>query len=116
VRSEGDEMNRRDFFRSTAWLGSVLASGPLLADGLSGEVQEEAAAASADKDGWVPLFNGRSLDGWYTFLPSTGKNSDPKGVFKVEDGMIHILDIPVSTKHQEDPRRIQVGDEAISAA
>lgn len=51
--------------------------------------------------GWVSLFNGRNFDGWYTFLPSTGKNKDPKGVFKVENGMIHVLDIPVTTEKQE---------------
>ena len=33
-------------------------------------------------------------DGWYTYLDSNGKNKDPKGVFKVENGMIHILDVP----------------------
>jgi hypothetical protein len=94
-------MNRREFFRSPTCLGSLLASGSLLAGESTGGVQEETADALADKGGWISLFNGRSLEGWYTFLPSTGKNSDPKGVFKAEDGMIHILDIPVSAKHQE---------------
>jgi hypothetical protein len=55
----------------------------------------------ATEDGWVPLFNGKNFDGWYTFLPSTGKNSDPKKVFKMENGMIHILDIPVTEEIQE---------------
>jgi len=58
-------------------------------------------APSPESDGWVSLFNGKNLDGWYTFLPSTGKNADPKRVFKVEDGMIHILDIPVTGDKQE---------------
>lgn len=51
--------------------------------------------------GWTSLFNGKNFDGWYTFLPSTGKNVDPKKVFKVEDGMVHILDIPESDEKQE---------------
>ena len=55
----------------------------------------------ADEAGWVPLFNGHNFDGWYTFLPSTGKNKDPKGVFKVEKGMIHVFDIPVTNEKQE---------------
>ncbi|MGC2181995.1 MAG: DUF1080 domain-containing protein [Terriglobales bacterium] len=58
-----------------------------------------ASAASGEKpdsDGWVPLFNGRNLDGWYSYLDSSGRNKDPKGVFKVENGMIHILDVPMS--------------------
>jgi len=51
--------------------------------------------------GWISLFNGKNFDGWYTFLPSTGKNADPKKVFKVENGMVHILDIPESDEKQE---------------
>ncbi|MEX2512152.1 MAG: neutral/alkaline non-lysosomal ceramidase N-terminal domain-containing protein [Cyclobacteriaceae bacterium] len=36
------------------------------------------------------LFNGQNLDGWYTFLKERGKNNDPKNVFTVKDGNIHI--------------------------
>jgi hypothetical protein len=36
------------------------------------------------------LFNGKNLNGWYTFLKESGKNNDPRKVFTVEDGMIHI--------------------------
>jgi len=50
----------------------------------------------SENDGWVPLFNGKDFSGWYTYLDSSGKNKDPKGVFKVENGMIHILDVPMS--------------------
>ncbi len=50
---------------------------------------------------WMPLFNGRNLDGWYTYLPSKGRNNDPQGVFKVENGMLHILDIPDRGQRQE---------------
>lgn len=59
-----------------------------------------AQVGSADT-GWVSIFNGKNLAGWYTYLPSTGRNSDPKGVFKIHDGMIHILDIPVAVENQE---------------
>ena len=45
-------------------------------------------------EGWSPIFNGRDLVRWYTFLPSTAKNNDPKGVFKIREGMIRVLDIP----------------------
>ncbi|WP_158858539.1 neutral/alkaline non-lysosomal ceramidase N-terminal domain-containing protein [Lunatibacter salilacus] len=38
----------------------------------------------------VKLFNGRNLDGWYTFLTESGKNHDPKNVFTIKDGIIHI--------------------------
>jgi len=36
------------------------------------------------------LFNGKNLNGWYTFLQDEGKNKDTKGVFKVHDGVIHV--------------------------
>jgi hypothetical protein len=58
-----------------------------------------ASAASGEKlesEGWVPLFNGKNLDGWYSYMDSNGKNKDPDGVFKVENGMIHILDVAMS--------------------
>ena len=45
---------------------------------------------SAQKKKKIALFNGKNLDGWYTYLRTTGKNSDPKGVFKVEKGNIVI--------------------------
>lgn len=37
-----------------------------------------------------PLFNGKNLDGWYTFLNTKGKNNDPEKIFLVENGMLHI--------------------------
>ena len=52
-------------------------------------------------DGWVSLLNGKNLDGWYTLLPCTGKNNDPKKVFNLENGMVHILDIPKTKEKQE---------------
>lgn len=38
----------------------------------------------------VALFNGSDLSNFDTFLKSTGLNSDPNGVFKVENGVIHV--------------------------
>ena len=35
-------------------------------------------AASGPDSGWAPLLNGRNFDGWYTYLPSTGKNNENK--------------------------------------
>jgi Domain of Unknown Function (DUF1080) len=48
-----------------------------------------ARPAQADEP-WIPLFNGRDLDGWYTFLQKHGKNSDPDHVITIEDGSIHL--------------------------
>ena len=36
------------------------------------------------------LFNGRDLSGWYTYLQGRGRNSDPKGVVCVTNGVIRI--------------------------
>ena len=36
------------------------------------------------------LFNGKNLDGWYTFVKGKGKNIDPNKVFTVQNGMIRI--------------------------
>jgi len=63
--------------------------------------QSKPGPSAGSEEGWTTLFNGRNLDGWYTFLPSTGKNEDPKKVFKVEPRMIHILDLPPTTENQE---------------
>ena len=37
-----------------------------------------------------PVFNGKDLSGWYTWLKGRGKNVDPKGVFSVTNGVIHV--------------------------
>jgi hypothetical protein len=60
--------------------------------GLTAAQTAGAAATAARKRGpSVPLFNGRNLDGWYSYLRPIGKNTDPDGIFKVENGLIHIL-------------------------
>lgn len=38
----------------------------------------------------IQLFNGKNLDGFYTYLESQGKNQDPNKVFQVHDGVIHV--------------------------
>ncbi len=38
----------------------------------------------------IRLFNGKSLDGWYTFIKGKGRGIDPNKVFTVQDGMIRI--------------------------
>lgn len=37
----------------------------------------------------ITLFNGRDLEGWYTWLRTTGRD-DPKGVFAVRDGLLRV--------------------------
>jgi hypothetical protein len=38
----------------------------------------------------IQLFNGKNLDGWYTFLKGKGRNNDPNKVFTVQNGLIRI--------------------------
>ncbi len=38
----------------------------------------------------IKLFNGKNLDGWYSFIQHRGRDTDPKKVFTVHDGKIHI--------------------------
>ena len=38
----------------------------------------------------VHLFNGTTLDGFYTYLKDRGRDADPLGVFKVKEGAIRI--------------------------
>ena len=43
--------------------------------------------------GWETLFNGTDLTGWYSYLPSQGVNRDPEGVFRAENGTLHVLGV-----------------------
>jgi hypothetical protein len=50
-----------------------------------------APGSAKNSDGrWEPLFNGRDLTGWYTFLQKHGKDRDPDRVITIEDGAIHL--------------------------
>jgi hypothetical protein len=75
-------------------LGLILASGvPCGARAASGGKPED--------EGWVSLFNGKDFNGWYSYLDSSGRNQDRNRVFKVENGMIHVLDVDMSGKKTE---------------
>ena len=39
----------------------------------------------------VSLFNGKNLNGWYTYITEKGKDNDPEKNFEVKDSCIHIL-------------------------
>jgi hypothetical protein len=38
----------------------------------------------------LQLFNGKNLEGWYTFIKNRGKNIDPNQVFTVKKGLINV--------------------------
>lgn len=52
---------------------------------------------------WTPLFNGRDLSGWYTFLQTHGRDKDPDRVVTIEDGVIHLY------KHATDGAKVVMG-------
>lgn len=47
-------------------------------------------AQSRTKPAKIHLFNGKNLDGWYTFLKDRGRDNDPRKVFTVDDGILKI--------------------------
>jgi len=46
--------------------------------------------SESESSGQIQLFDGHSLNGWYTYLQDRGRDTDPKEVFTVQDGMIRI--------------------------
>ncbi len=61
---------------------AVILAGVALAYG-------EDAEPISPKNAPIPLFNGKNLDGLYTWL-SDAKYEDPRKVFTVENGMLHV--------------------------
>ncbi len=55
-----------------------------------GTVKSNSNGAKTSNAGSVSLFNGKDLNGWYTFIKGRGKSTDPKQVFTVQDGMIRV--------------------------
>lgn len=45
---------------------------------------------SAQPVSMTAMFNGKDLTGWYSFLTTKGTNNDPRHVFKIENGILHI--------------------------
>jgi len=75
---------------------SLIALAPAIAWASAGD--DRAATTSAAEA--RPLFNGKDLRGWTTYIrhvdgsgrprPEVDPRADPGGVFRVEDGMIHV--------------------------
>lgn len=49
-----------------------------------------AAAAAPDADGWIPLFNGRDLDGWTVKIAKHPLGVNYADTFRVEDGILKV--------------------------
>src|SRR4051812_43407474 len=49
------------------------------------------SAAAEPEPGWKPLFDGKTLNGWYVFLKDQNeKNKDPNKLVQIEDGAVHM--------------------------
>ena len=71
---------RRVFFSVCAAFAALFVAGACRAD---------EPAAISPKDGPIKLFNGKNLDGLYTWMQDT-KYEDPRKIFTVHDGLLHI--------------------------
>lgn len=66
----------------------ILITSIIVLFNLSGVAQTN--AQTEKKEEKIVLFNGENLDNWYPFVQHRGRDSDPKKVFTVQDGMIRI--------------------------
>lgn len=48
------------------------------------------SAAPARDDGWVPIFNGKDLDGWTPKIKGHALGDDPYQTFRVDNGVIKV--------------------------
>ena len=67
---------------AAVFLCAVLLLDPRARGEVDGGVRNQA--------GWEPLFNGKDLSGWYSFLQQHGNGADPDQVVTVDGGMIHL--------------------------
>jgi Domain of Unknown Function (DUF1080) len=74
-------MNRRDFMRFSSAVALSTSAGILPAFGQS---------MPGGAGPWIPLFNGKNLDGWDYFQQGVGFK-DTTNAVTVHDGMIHML-------------------------
>lgn len=71
--------------RTPVILITIIILSVIIETGLTGFVK-----STTDGKFTVKLFNGKNLDGWYTFIKDKGKNIDPNKVFTVQNDMIRI--------------------------
>jgi hypothetical protein len=85
----------------------ITIAGMVLMGGLTAS---KLSAQNTDDLGWKPIFDGKTMGGWYTYQNQAGKNAD-NGVFKIENGAFHILDLPAGTTGVETNGCLLTNDE-----
>ena len=87
------------FSSADCWVGSIPLGEPLLnshAPRLAATQPADVDRTAADRGnfqihaGWQPLFNGRDLSGWYSFLQKHGRDSDPDHLVTIDHSVIHL--------------------------
>jgi hypothetical protein len=89
ARSE-DTMNRRQFLHT----GVTAVMAPLavgVAARTAGASPAQGTLPPPDASGWIPLFNGKTLGGWYCCLQKSGVQALPNDYVRVENGEIRLL-------------------------
>jgi hypothetical protein len=75
--------------RLNTWvIASLLSFGPSLS-GIA-EPPSDGRATAASDSAWVPLFDGKSLRGWYPQIQNQKTGEDPAKFFQVDEGAIHV--------------------------
>ena len=81
---------RRLIWCSLLVAGTIVSGSPGIAATPSGRNGAPAAVPIPPHGAAVVLFDGKDLHNFDSFLKTSGLNSDPAGVFRVEGGAIHI--------------------------
>src|SRR6185369_8791523 len=73
---------------------SVIHQGlPALAAALCALLACELLGAEAAPDAWRPLFNGRDLSGWDSYVGSPGKGTPPRGLNNDPDRVFSVAEV-----------------------
>ncbi|HEX5791408.1 MAG TPA: hypothetical protein VFY13_09640, partial [Luteolibacter sp.] len=67
------------------WFIGLCAGGLLVACGWI-----QTAAAQPQGEVWIPLFNGRDLEGWTPKFSGLPVGENPHRIFRVEDGLLKV--------------------------
>jgi hypothetical protein len=81
----------KEFFKNSVivFCAVIICQFYVLADD-NNSIRINGIEVKQDKQKIIHLFNGKNLDGWYTYIKSKGKGIDPDKIFSVADGVIRI--------------------------
>jgi hypothetical protein len=88
TRSFGRRIAAFAFVGSAACIAAFATADPPTATPSTPAVATSFQLPPANEDGWIPLFNGKNLDGWVYKETGSELGADPKGTVKVEDGIL----------------------------